>query len=217
MGRYYAIFSTESQVDHEAQGLLLADTFTPRQDIFDLTIFFDVLSTRALPGHAAAHLAGEIPLGEDVVRELRQAFTFEMRHIEADALGCSVGVPTMHIFVVHPDGRGDIRDNETERGLGRASSTTGEQVLDGAAGLQTHEGVVLPPGDRAPLGIHEALLENVVEDVFEVEEAHHVADVDELGGDLLLSAGRLVIGDPELGSLDLGAVNLRAVKLGTVR
>jgi hypothetical protein len=32
-----------------------------------------------------------------------------MRHIEADALGCSVGVPTLHIFVVHPDGRGGIR------------------------------------------------------------------------------------------------------------
>lgn len=106
--------------------------------------------------------------------------------------------------------RKGLTDNEAERGLGRASGTTSEQVLDGAAGLQAHEGVVLPPGDRAPLGIHEALLENVVEDVLEVEEAHHVADVDELGSDLLLSARRLVVGDPELGSLNRGAVDLRA-------
>ena len=41
----------------------------------------------------------------------------------------------------------------------------------------------------------------MVEDVLEVEETHGVADVDELGGDLLVSAGRLVIGDPELSRL----------------
>jgi len=105
-----------------------------------------------------------------------------------------------------------LTDDEAERGLGCASGTAGEQVLDGAAGLQTHEGVVLPPGDRAPLGIHEALIENVVEDVLEVEEVHRVADVDELGSDLLLSARRLVVGDPEIGYLDLGAVDLRAVR-----
>ena len=105
-----------------------------------------------------------------------------------------------------------LTDNEAERGLGCASGTAGEQVLDGAAGLQTREGVVLPPGDRAPLGIHEALIENVVEDVLEVEEVHRVADVDELGGGLLVSAGRLVVGDPEIGSLDLGAVDLGAVR-----
>jgi len=176
-----------------------------------------VLSASPLPGHTAARLAGEIPLGEDVVREVRQAFTLEMRHIEADALGCGVGVSTLHIFVVHPDGCGGIRNDEAKRGLGCASGTAGEQVLDGAAGLQTREGVVLPPGDRAPLGIYEALLEDVVEDVLEVEEVHRVADVEELGGDLLVSAGRLVVGDPEIGSLDLGAVDLRAGDLGTVR
>lgn len=75
----------------------------------DLAVFFDVLSASALPGYTAARLAGKIPLGEDMVRKVRQAFAFEMRHIEADALGCSVGVPTLHIFVVHPDGRGGIR------------------------------------------------------------------------------------------------------------
>ena len=40
---------------------------------------------------------------------------------------------------------------------------------------------------------------------------HSVADVDELGGSLLVHAGRLDIGDPELGCLSLGAVSRAAV------
>ena len=61
------------------------------------------------------------------------------------------------------------------------------------------------------------MVEDVIEDVLEVEEVHRIADVDELGGNLLLSAGRLVISDPEIGSLVLGAMDLRAVNLGAVR
>jgi hypothetical protein len=70
--------------------------------------------------------------------------------------------------------------------FGGAASAAGEKVRDGAAGLQTRGGGVLPPGDRAPLGIHEPLLEDVFEDVLEVEELRRVADVDELGSDLLV-------------------------------
>jgi len=44
----------------------------------------------------------------------------------------------------------------------------------------------------------------VIEDVLEVKEAHEVADVEELGSDLLVSAERLVVGDPELSRLRLG-------------
>ena len=94
-----------------------------------------------------------------------------------------------------------------ERGLGGAASAARDQVLDGAAGLQTHGGAVLPPGDGAPLGVDEALLEDIVEDVLEVEQTRSVADVDELSSDLLLGARRLVVGDPELGGVDLGADN----------
>ena len=124
----------------------------------------------------------------------------------------------MHQFIIlNREKTKELTNNEAERGLGCASGTAAEQVLDGAAGLQTREGVVLPPGNRAPFGVHEALLEDVVEDVLEVEEVHRVADVDELRGNLLLSAGRLVIGDPKIGGLDLGAMNLRAANLVAVR
>jgi hypothetical protein len=49
------------------------------------------------------------------------------------------------------------------------------------------------------------LIENVIEDVFEIEEVRNVTDIEELCGDLLLSAGRLMVGDPELSRLDLRA------------
>ena len=94
--------------NHEAQGLFRAGTFARRQDIFDLHIFFDVLPRSALPGHKAACLAGKISLGKDIVRDVSQALTLEVRQIEAEALGRGVGVPTVKVFVVHPDGRGDI-------------------------------------------------------------------------------------------------------------
>jgi hypothetical protein len=40
------------------------------------------------------------------------------------------------------------------------------------------------------------LLEDVVENVLEIEEVRGIVDIDELGGDLLMNAGRLVVGDP---------------------
>jgi hypothetical protein len=43
-----------------------------------------------------------------MVGKVCQALALEVRHIEANALGRSVGVPTVHVFVVHPDGYGGI-------------------------------------------------------------------------------------------------------------
>jgi len=142
--------STDLQVDDEAQGFILADAFAPRQNVFDLRVFFDVLSASSLPGHKRARLAREIPLGEDMIREVRQALTLEVWQIEADALGRSLGVPgvvTTYVFIVHPDGHGDIHDDKAKGGFRAAASTTGEQVLDSGASLQTHGGAVLPPDD----------------------------------------------------------------------
>jgi anti-sigma-K factor RskA len=70
-----------------------------------------VLSAGGLPGHKRARMAREISLGKDMVREVRQALTLEVWQIEADALGRSLGVPgvvTAYVFIVHPDGHGDI-------------------------------------------------------------------------------------------------------------
>jgi hypothetical protein len=70
--------------------------------------FLDVLSASGLPGYKRARLAGEIPLGKNMVGEVCQTLALEVRHIEANALGRSVGARTVHIFVVHPDGYGNI-------------------------------------------------------------------------------------------------------------
>ena len=59
--------------------------------------------------------------------------------------------------------------DKVQRSFGGAAGAAREQVLDGAAALQARGGAVLPPGDGAPLGVHEPLLEDVVEDVLEVE------------------------------------------------
>ena len=76
--------------------------------------------------------------------------------------------------------------------------------MNGAAGLETDTGAVLPPGNRTPLGVNETLFENMVEDILKVKEAHDVANIEELSSDLLVGAGGLVIGDPELSRLGLG-------------
>src|SRR6266403_408841 len=65
--------------NHKAQRLFLADAFTPRQHVFDLGALFHVLPARILPGYQRACLAQEIPLGKDMVREVRQALTLEVR------------------------------------------------------------------------------------------------------------------------------------------
>jgi hypothetical protein len=94
--------------NHEGQGLRLAKTLTPSKHFFDLDALFDVLPARSLPGYERARLAGEIPLGKDVVGEVRQTLTLEVRHVEADALGRGVGVTAVHVLIVHPNGKGGV-------------------------------------------------------------------------------------------------------------
>ena len=94
-----------------------------------------------------------------------------------------------------------------KRGLGGATSAAREQVLDGAACLQTDGRAVLPPGDGAPLGVDKSLLEDVIEDVLKVKQVRNVADIDELSGNLLVRTRRLVVGDPELRTLGWSANN----------
>ena len=94
-----------------------------------------------------------------------------------------------------------------QSGFRGAPSTACEQVLDSVAILKTHGGTVLPPCDCAPLGVHESLIENMVEDVLKIENVRGVADVEELRpnlwGDLLVGARRLMVGNPEVRSLGL--------------
>jgi len=218
--------SKEKPTNYEAQGLCLTMTLAPREHVLDLDALIDVLTTHTLPGYEGTRVGGEIALGEDVVRDVCQTLALEVRQVKTDALGRSELVHAVHILVMHPNGLGSVRyiniigqipsraprikkksltDDKVDSGLGGVASTAREQVLDGAAGLQTHSTAVLPPGDRAPLGVNKPLLEDVVEDVLKVEQVRSIADVDKLSSDLLVRTRRLVVGDPELSALGLSA------------
>ena len=77
--------------------------------------------------------------------------------------------------------------------------------MNGGAGLQMHRSAVFPPDNRAPLSVHKSFLENVVKDILEIEQVRSIADINKLGGDLLMRTGRVMVGDPELSRLGLGA------------
>jgi len=191
--------STPLHVDHETQWLFLAKTLSPREYVFDTGTLFDVLSARGFPRHQRTDFAREISLCEDIVRDMREALTaLHLCRVEANALRRgAVMMHTVDVFVVHPNGSRKVRYDKTKSGRGGVSDAAGEQILDGVASLDTLGGAFLPPGDGAPLWVHEPLLEDVVEDILEVE---HVADIDELCGHRPLRARRLVVGDPEIRS-----------------
>ena len=95
--------------NYEAQGLCLTKTLVPREDVLNLDALFDVLATRTLPVYERTRLGGKIPLGKDVVREVSQTLTLEVRHVETDTLGRSDLVRAVHVFIVHPNGLGYVR------------------------------------------------------------------------------------------------------------
>lgn len=219
--------------DHKAQWLFLAKTLSPREDFFDPSALFDVLSASAFPRHQRTDLAREISLREDVIRDVREAFTaLHVRRVEADTLRRSammmmmhMCMRTVHIFIMHPNSSRSVRCmsfqsaqflgqqikrasmhtyDETKRGCRGVSNAASEQILDGVARLETRGGDLFPIGDRAPLRVHEPLLEDVVEDILKVE---HVGDVNELCSHRPLRARRLVVGDPEIRSRIAGRRN----------
>jgi hypothetical protein len=88
--------------------------------------------------------------------------------------------------------------DEAKRGRGGTSGAASKQVLDACARLEPRGRAFLPPGDGAPLRVHESLLKDVVEDILEVEQGCPVPDINELCGHGPLCARRLVVRDPEL-------------------
>jgi hypothetical protein len=95
--------------NNEAEGLCVTDALAPRKHFFNLSALVDDLPTCALPAHQRTRLAGKIALGEDMIRDVRQALTLEVRQIEADTLDRGMVMPSMHVFVVHPNGQWDVR------------------------------------------------------------------------------------------------------------
>jgi hypothetical protein len=101
--------ASEELTNNEAQGLTLAMAFTPGKHILDFGALVDDLPTRSLPAHQRTCLARKIALCEDVVRDVRQALTLKVRQVEADTLNRGMLMPSMHVFVVHPNGQRYVR------------------------------------------------------------------------------------------------------------
>ena len=101
--------SSAQLTNNEAQGLCLANAFTQSEHVLNLGALVKDLATWGLPAHQRTRLGGKISLGKDVVREVRQALTLEVRQVEAESLGRGMEMPGMHVFIVHPNGQWDIR------------------------------------------------------------------------------------------------------------
>jgi hypothetical protein len=65
--------------NNEAEGFAFRDPLAPRKHVLDLGALVDDPPARALPAHKTACLSREITLGEDVVRDVRQALTLDVR------------------------------------------------------------------------------------------------------------------------------------------
>jgi hypothetical protein len=96
--------------DHETEWLLLANALAPGEYVLDLGALLNVLSALAFPRHHRTGLAREIPLREDIIRDMRQALTaLHLGQIEADTLRRGMGARAVHVLIVDPNGRRNVR------------------------------------------------------------------------------------------------------------
>jgi len=120
--------------------------------------------------------------------------------VQTDALRRGVRPRAVHVLVIYPNGRRNVRYksgtvntpfahkkgthhrtyDETQRRRRTASRAARKQLLHGVARLEARRGAFLPPGDGTPFRIDEPLLEDMVEEVC------GVADVDDLRGHLFV-------------------------------
>ena len=96
--------------DHETEWLLLANALTPGEYVLDLGALLNVLSALAFPRHHRTGLAREVPLREDIIRDMRQALTaLHLGQIEADTLRRGMRARAVHVLIVNPNSRRNVR------------------------------------------------------------------------------------------------------------
>jgi hypothetical protein len=96
--------------NHETEWLLLANALTPREYILDPCALLNVLPACAFPRHHRTGPAREVALRKDIIRDMRQAITaLHLRVIEADTLRRGMGTRTVHVLIVYPNSRRDVR------------------------------------------------------------------------------------------------------------
>lgn len=96
--------------NNQTEGLILTGTLTPRQYIRNKGMFLDLLSTETLPVNYRPKLGYEIPLVEDVVRNVCQSLQPPVggRGSQLDTLSDDGSRCVVAVHVAEPYGGGSV-------------------------------------------------------------------------------------------------------------
>lgn len=104
----------------------------------------------------------------------------------------------MKVVIAEPNCRRNIRDDKTESGLRTLPNAVLQQVFHRMRPMNTLTFVILPERDWSIPGFDETLMEQVVKDVFKVDELLVLElELDELSSYRFVAARHLVIGQPQ--------------------
>lgn len=104
----------------------------------------------------------------------------------------------MKVVVAEPNRGRSISNDKVESRLRALSSTVLQQVFHHMCPMNTLTLVVLPECDRSIPGLDEALMEQVVKDIFKVHELLVLElELDELSSYRFVTTRHLVIGQPQ--------------------
>jgi len=108
---------------------------------------------------------------ENVVGNIGQKFQFDGMFIQFDALrGGRVSRVTMKIDVAEPKQGWYIINDELQSALGSLANTLVEEILDKVASFDLLTIFAFPMREGSELGLDVALTENMVKDVFQIQE-----------------------------------------------
>jgi len=189
--------SADRLINDEANRPILTQSVAGLKKLYDAEVLADGLATGTLPVDIGPQIVGDIASVEQVVGDVSQLFARELGRL--DALNDDRRARVVGVDVAEPQGGGDVGDDQFQRRLLALADTLLHEVLDVAAAPDPLAIFFLPVCTSAVLGIDVALLEDMVEDVFQVAQLVSLnIEVKELSGDGLIDAGRLVIGEPDL-------------------
>lgn len=192
-------------VDDKAQSIDLAVTLSNGKNGVDTGRLGQRLAARGFPTHNRAVLGKEITLGENVVGDVGKELRPAGQGLQLNALGNLSLLRAVKVHVSEPNVGNQVGDDNLDGSLwGPAKALMGE-VLDGQSTLELVAILGLEPCSGPELGLDEALPEDMVKDVFQIQELVVLEfQLDELGSGLLVRPRGNVVSQPELGHSHVG-------------
>lgn len=162
----------------EADGLLLAGTLAPQQNILNTDVLLDSLAAEVLPVNKRSQLGSKVTLREDVVGNVRKPLQ-AVRRVRVgnklDTLCDNACRGIIEVNIAEPQSGWDVlciilrqrlvvrrlrfilTDHQLQCTLLASSDTLVDEVLDDMARLDLLAILLLPPSRRAVLGLDKAL------------------------------------------------------------